>query len=42
MAKFQGCTWWDLNLHVDSCPIPCSPPYPLGHCFPTRKGNTDK
>ncbi|MPC97190.1 hypothetical protein E2C01_092491 [Portunus trituberculatus] len=26
--------WWDSNLHVDVCPIPRSPPYPLCHRLP--------
>ncbi|MPC92403.1 hypothetical protein E2C01_087491 [Portunus trituberculatus] len=29
MASFQGGKWWESNLHVDVCPIPGSPSYPL-------------
>ncbi|MPC56691.1 hypothetical protein E2C01_050656 [Portunus trituberculatus] len=40
MAKYQGSTWWDLNLCVDICPIPHSPPYPLGHHLHTFASST--
>ncbi|MPC23516.1 hypothetical protein E2C01_016567 [Portunus trituberculatus] len=26
--------WWDSNLCVDICLIPCSSPYPLHHHLP--------
>ncbi|MPC76231.1 hypothetical protein E2C01_070638 [Portunus trituberculatus] len=33
--------WWDSNLHVDVCPIPRSPPYPLCHRLPHGVPNTN-